>query len=235
MVCSKHRLTLFILFLQLTLSYSQNKFGLMTGVAYNMQLKSATNFHEFSYWYHNTTFPSFGFFYRDKINDHLSLRTGAYFVRRGFKFNYNFSSPWYGLDSKQKIICNYVSFPINLNFNYKKVYIGIGTELSFLINANYFFDVSQDVPGGSSTHDKITYTNKDGNMFNIIDGGYSLNIGYRMKNIEMELNLYRGLLTPRKFDSYFTIQHFEYKYNLQQTLSLNFIFYPNFKKKELTK
>ncbi len=155
MVCSKLRLTIFIFLFQLTISYSQNKFGLMTGVAYNMQLKSATNFHEFSYWYHNTTSPSFGFFYRDKINEYLSLRTGAYFVRRGFKFDYNFYTPWYEIDSKQKIICNYISVPINLNFNYKKVYVGIGTELGFLINAKYYFDVKQDVVGGSSTQHMI--------------------------------------------------------------------------------
>jgi hypothetical protein len=227
-ISKKHLLILsltfnFILFGQT----KQNKIGICVGAAYNTQVQDKDKFFPVSYSYYNKLSPYIGFIHKDSITSWFSVKTSLYYVQRGININYKLETPNYTLKSDQSFTCHYISFPIKLNFNIKNFYFGVGLEGSILLKAHHKVHITETMPSyiNENSLDKW-YGEK---YYQIADAGYTFNIGYRIKNFEIDFNMFHGLIPPPKFQ-YFTSQHFEFKYAYQQTFMLGLNYYPKFKK-----
>lgn len=236
MVAFKRYLTI-LLFLPMLLIgqdfiRTHGKLGIMGGGAYNTQVKQANQIAPVSYWYYNVTSPYLGLIYRDSLSNRFVLRVGLYYVKRGVKFHYRYTTSDYTLDVKSKFDTHYISFPIKLNYNYKSFFIGGGVEGSILIRGHFYQRIEETLDPNYrnlNTLDKW-YGSK---QFQPIDAGWCVNFGYTFKkNFEIEFAMYHGLLQPGKF-SYFSWQHFEFKYGFQQTFTLGLNYFPVFKKSKV--
>ena len=204
-----------------------SKIGIYAGVGYNTQVQDKNEFFKVSYSYYNKFSPYIGFVYRDSINSWLSIKTSLYYIQRGMINNYKYESPPYSLYSEQSFTGHYISFPIKLNFNYKRFFMGIGVEGSILLTAHHKVHIKEVTP---------TYVNENSldawygeKFYQPVDAGYNFSFGYKIKNFEIEMNVYHGLIQPPKFQ-YFTSQHNEQKYAYQQTFMLGINYFPIFKK-----
>ena len=208
----------------------QSKFGLVVGLAYNTQVQDSNKIGPVSPSFNNRFSPYAGFMYRDSINKWLTLITKLYYAQRGVQYIFNFDSPTYFLHSRQIFVCHYISFPINLRFNYKKFFIGAGVEGSILIKGLYDSDVTFGDPStGYSYHTKLKHY-YGGQYFQPVDAGFSCSLGYRFKHFEIEGSMFHGLIAPPKFNI-FTIEHFNFNYLYQQTFMLGINYFPTFKKR----
>ncbi len=209
----------------------ESRFGVHIGFGYNTQVKESTSIAPVSFGYHNRFTPNIGVVFKDSINSFLVFKTGLYYTQRGVKFSYVYDTPIYYLKNIEIYTCHYVSFPITLNFKYKGFYIGGGLEGSILIKAHWYSYQKQILPPGLVYEGKIDRW-FGAEFFQPVDAGFRFNMGYKFSNLEIDLNIFHGLLPPPKFQ-YFTSQHFEFKYAYQQTFSLQLNYY--FKVKDYRK
>jgi hypothetical protein len=228
----KNRFFLLVLFTNFIVAQKPTKkvsrFGVHLGFGYNTQVKESKVIAPVSFGYHNRFTPNIGVVFKDSINSFLFFRTGLYYTQRGVKFNYVFDTPFYYLKSINIFTGHYASFPITLNFKYKRFYIGGGLEGSILIKAHYYFYAKQIIPPGPTIESEIDRW-FGAEFFQPVDAGFRFNMGYKFLNMEVDLNIFHGLLPPPKFQ-YFTSQHFEFKYAYQQTFSLQLNYYFKVKK-----
>ena len=207
----------------------QSKFGLTVGLAYNTQVKTKESFAPVSFAHHNRASPYIGIIYRDSINKWFSIKTSLYYIQRGVRFNYIYDTPFYTLHADQKFTCHYLSFPIKLNFNIKKFFIGVGLEGSILLKGHYDIKIESGFPTTGTVNTQIVDKWYGESQFQTVDAGYNFNMGYKFKNFEIEFSTYHGLIAPPKFDI-FGSQHFEFKYLYQQTFMLGINYFPKFKR-----
>ncbi|MHB8402193.1 MAG: porin family protein [Bacteroidia bacterium] len=208
----------------------ESKFGIMGGVGYNTQVQAANKIAPVSYGYNNTFTPYLGLVYRDSITKWLTFKSSLYYVQRGVRYNYSFDSPTYYLHVKQTFTCHYVSFPIKLNFNIKRFFIGIGVEGSILIKGHYDFNAAFGNPStGYAYTDPGMHKWATSNLYQPVDAGYTFSLGYRFKHFEIELNMFHGLIVPPNFKP-FCFEHFDFQYLYQQTFMLGINYFPVFKK-----
>lgn len=229
MVISKRILVILLLTSNLLFSQSSkiSKIGICLGTAYNTQVQDKNIFFPVSYSYYNKLSPYIGLVHRDSINNWFSIKTSLYYVQRGVRINYKYETPYYNLYSEQSFTCHYLSFPIKLNFNIKNFFIGFGVEGSLLLKAHHKVHIKETMPSYINENNLDAWYGEK--FYQIADAGYNFNLGYRIKNFEIELNMFHGLIPPPKFQ-YFTSQHFEFKYAYQQTFMLGLNYYPKFKK-----
>jgi hypothetical protein len=203
----------------------QRKIGFTVGLAYNTQSQEKDQFFSVSNSYYNRFSPCLGLVYRDSLNKWLTLKVGLNYVQRGVRYDYKFDIPSYSLHYDQIYTCHYISFPIKLQFNIKKVFIGFGVEGSILLKGRSKVTVTEVTTGGTFNGG---FNNWYGEKFyQIADAGYHFSLGYRpLKNLEIEFNMFHGLIPPPKFHVF---AEPEQKYLYQQTFTLGINYFPNFK------
>lgn len=204
----------------------QSKIGITAGIAYNTQSKTPSDFLHPSFSYYNRFSPYIGLIYRDSISRSLSIKTSIYYVQRGVRYDYIFDTPMYYLRQNQIITCHYISFPINLAYNYKNFYIGVGVEGSILIKGRSKATI-QERSAYSSTNAGFDNWDRE-KLYQIADAGYGGCLGYKLKNLEIDFSVFHGLIPPAKF-TVFAINNFEYKYLYQQTFRLGVNYFLRFK------
>ncbi len=206
----------------------ESRFGVHIGFGYNTQVKENKVVAPVSFGYHNRFTPNIGIVFKDSINPFLILKSGLYYTQRGVRFSYLYDTPIYYLKNLEIYTCHYASFPITMNFKYKRFYIGGGLEGSILIKAHWYSYQKQVLASGLTFEGEIDRW-FGAEFFQPVDAGFRFNLGYKFSNMEIDLNIFHGLLPPPKFQ-YFTSQHFEFKYAYQQTFSLQLNYYFRVKK-----
>lgn len=207
--------------------FSQNSknLGITAGIGYNTQSKELYQLFPVSYAYYNLASPYLGLTLKDSLFYNLHFKTGLYYIQRGVRFNYIFDTPLYYLNSKSKFTGHYLTIPLKLNYYIKKLFFGCGVELSYLMKAHHQVTIEEEMPLNNYVNKNVLDKwYKGGDFYQIIDGGYNINLGYRINNFEIEGSVFHGLLAPPKFD-YFSQQHFEYKYKYQETFVLSLTYY----------
>jgi len=228
----KYRFFLIALFF--TVCLQAQKFGFITGAAYNTQVKESNKMFPVSYSYYNTFSPVIGLTYRDSIYKWLRIKTAAYYVQRGVRFDYTFNIPnFYYLHSVSRFTGHYISCPIRLYAQFKGFFFGAGVEASYLMKAHYYVQMTEKQP--PINYEQVSTIDKwyGEQWFQQVDAGYTFNFGYAKNNWEIEASIFHGLVAPPKFD-YFSYQHFEYKYKFQETFAITFNYYPNLKRNKNT-
>ncbi|MBI2720611.1 MAG: outer membrane beta-barrel protein [Bacteroidetes bacterium] len=206
------------------------KFGFCAGTAYNTMVKKPNQWFPVSYSYYNRFSPYVGFVFRDSLCRFVLLKASVYYVQRGIRYNYKLEYPGvYMIHSDQIFTPHYLSFPVKLNFNYKSFYIGFGLEGSILITGRTKV-TTKEFSGLAGNYYETSFDNWDKKVFYAVDAGYNFNLGYKIKQFEIDFNIFHGLQPPPKF-FVFASPNFEFQYLYQQTFMLGLNYYPQFKKR----
>jgi hypothetical protein len=162
---------IFVIVLFSTLSFSQNKFGVFTGINYSYFTDGFAG----QIGGENSIGLQIGALYEISLNDKISFRPKIIFSQQGDRTKTEYKK--YGsLDLTQiDYKLNYLNVPLDFKF-WNKIYVIAGPQIGILINEKY-----EDVYIGKVKSN--------------VELGLNLGTGFKINKVFVEFGIYQGLGT----------------------------------------
>jgi hypothetical protein len=169
----------FLIVLTVNLSFSQNKFGVFTGINYSYFTDGFVG----QIGGEDSIGLQIGALYEVSLNDKISFRPKIIFSQQGDRTKTK-TNNYTNLELTQiDYKLNYLNFPLDFKF-WDNIYIIAGPQIGFLISQNY---------------NEVFI----GKVQSNVDLGLNLGTGFKIKNIFIEFGINQGLGTVLnyKYDS----------------------------------